>query len=163
MEKKMRKLYLIVAMFLSFAATAETVPAEQAKAKGFTTCQNMVEGLSKFVVGGNNHGSLSTWNKNGADNRLFNAQISVKYTDGHSVAVANVAHGKTGKCDGSYTTIFYNDKSCNAARETTFKDWKYSGELAGLVVLKNQAGSVNKMLLPGGNGCVVITTEVAYQ
>lgn len=159
----MRKLFLFGAMFLSVTANAETVPAQQAKANGFTTCQNMVEDVSKFVVSENNHGSLSTWNKNGTDNRLFNALISVKYTDGHSAAVANIAHGKAGHCDGSYTTVFYIDKSCSAARETTFKDWKYSGELAGLVVLENQTGAVNKMLLPGGNGCVAITTEVAYQ
>lgn len=159
----MRKLFLYGAIFLSVTANAETLPGQQAKANGFTTCQGMVENLSKFVVKENNHGSLSTWSKNSSDNRLFNALISVKYTDGHSVAVENVAHGKTGQCDGSYTTVFYIDKSCSAARETTFKDWKYSGELAGLVVLENQTGGVNKILLPGGSGCVAITTEVAYQ
>lgn len=159
----MRKLFLFGTLFLSVTANAGTVPTQQAKANGFTTCQNTVEGLSEFVVRKNSHASLATWNKNGADNRLFNALISVKYPDGHSAAVANVAHGKTGQCDGSYTTVFYIDKSCSAARETTFKDWKYSGELAGLVVLENQTGAVNKMLLPGGSGCVAITTEVAYQ
>ncbi|AGH81010.1 hypothetical protein PCNPT3_05340 [Psychromonas sp. CNPT3] len=70
---------------------------------------------------------------------------------------------KTGQCDGSYTTVFYIDKSCSVARETTFKKWKYSGELAGLLILKNPTGALNKVLLPGGNGCVAITTEVAYQ
>ncbi|WP_417878792.1 hypothetical protein [Vibrio sp.] len=159
----MRNLFLFGALFLSVNASAETVPAQQAKANGFTTCQNTVEGISKFVVNENNHASLATWNKSGSDNRLFNALISVKYSDGHSAAVVNVSHGKTGKCDGSYTTVFYIDKSCSAARETIFKDWKYTGELAGLVVLENQTGTVNKMLLPGGNGCVAITTEVGYQ
>lgn len=159
----MRKLFLIGSMFLSVAVNAETVPAQQAKVNGFTSCQSMVEDISKFVVGENNHGSLAAWNKNSTDNRLFNALISVKYTDGHSAAVANVAHGKTGQCDGSYTTVFYIDKSCSAARETIFKEWKYTGELAGLVVLENQTGAVNKILLPGGNGCVAITTEAVYQ
>ena len=159
----MKKLVLFGALFLAVTASAETVTSQQAKANGFTTCRNTVEVLSKFVVGENNHGSLATWNKNSADNRLFNALISVKYTDGHSAAVVNVSHGKTGKCDGSYTTVFYIEKSCSAARETIFKDWKYLGELAGLVVLENQTGVVNKMLLPGGNGCVAITTEIVYQ
>jgi len=159
----MKKLCVIGSLFLSMAANAETIPAKQAQGNGFTTCHSMVEGVANFVVGNNNHGALSTWNKNDADNRLFNSLIAVGYSDGNSVAVANVAHGKTGKCDGTYTTVFYIDKSCVAARETTFKEWKYAGELAGLVVLENSSGSVNKMLLPGGNGCVAVSTEVAYQ
>lgn len=159
----MRKLFLCGAIFLSVSTNAETVPTQHAIANGFTTCKNMVEGISNFVINENTHSSLSTWNTKSADNRLFHSLISVKYTDGNSVAVTNVAHGKTGKCDGSYTTVFYMDQLCSVARETSFKDWKYKGESAGLVVLENQTGAVNKMLLPGGNGCVAITTEVAYQ
>lgn len=159
----MKRLFLLGSMFLTATVNAETVPAQQAKANGFNTCHGMVEGVAEFVINENDHGSLSTWNSSDADNRLFNSLISVKYSDGNSVAVANVTHGKTGSCDGTYTTVFYLDKSCSASRETTFKDWKYYGELAGLVVLENQTGSLNKMLLPGGNGCVAITTEVVYQ
>lgn len=159
----MKRLLLLGAMFLTAAANAETVPAQQASANGFNTCHGMVQGVAEFVINKNDHGSLSTWNSSDADNRLFNSLISVKYNDGNSVAVANVTHGRTGSCDGTYTTVFYLERSCAAARETIFKDWKYYGELAGLVVLENQTGSLNKMLLPGGNGCVAITTEVVYQ
>jgi len=159
----MKKIIIITScMFLSSMAFAETVPTSQAKKNGFSTCSETVEGLSSFVLSGN-HSSLATWNKNDADERLFNSIASVKYSDGHSAAVINVANTKSGKCDGSYTTVFYIDKSCSAARETAFKEWKYSGELAGLVVLENQSGLVSKMLMPGGSGCVAITTEVAYQ
>ena len=159
----MKKLLILASVLLPLAVNAETVPGDQAKENGFKTCQNTVENISNFVINGNHHAALSTWNKKDTDNRLFNTLVSVNYTTGHSVAVANVAHGKSGKCDGNYTTVFYVDKSCSVARETTFKDWTYSGELAGLIVLKNESGGISKMLLPGGNGCVAISTEVAYQ
>jgi hypothetical protein len=53
-------------------------------------------------------------------------------------------------------------------RETNLKYWKYSGELADLVVLENQTGAVNIMLLPGGNGIKpesvspIINHEIAH-
>ncbi|MCT8124563.1 hypothetical protein H1D31_00735 [Alishewanella sp. BS5-314] len=159
----MKRLFLLGAVFLSAAADAETLPTQHAKGAGFNACLDLVDGLSKFVIKDNNHGSLATWNNNEADTRLFNALIAVKYPDGHSAAMLNVSPGKTGRCDGSYTTVFYVDKSCSVAREINFSDWKYSGELAGLVVLKNPSGSVDRLLMPAGNGCIAISTEVVYQ
>lgn len=158
-----RTILILAGIACSGLVQAQTVPGEQAQKNGVRACQQTVEELAKFVVKDHQHSSMATWNSKNADARMFNAQVAVKYSDGNSVAVLNVAPTRTGKCDGSYTTIFTTDKSCSVARETTFKDWKFSSESAGLVVLENKDGSVNKILLPANSGCITITTEVVYQ
>lgn len=154
---------LALSSLLMLEGTPQTVPGEQAQKNGVRTCLTTLDGVAKFLFKETKHSSLATWNKVAADSRLFNSQVAVKYTDGHSVAVVNVAPTKAGKCDGSYTTIFVDDRSCPVVRETIFKDWKFADELAGLVVLKNKDGGVSKILLPSGSGCVAITTEVIYE
>ena len=160
MKRKLLNLILIAIATNTLAE--ESVPVQHAQKYEFNTCQSLVKGLSTHTINGNPHGALSTWNKNGADPRLFQSIIPIKYTDGNSVAVINAVNTKSGNCDGSYVTIFYNPKSCSAARETTFKTWKYVGELSGLPILENESGAVSKILMPAGAGCISINTEVAY-
>ena len=145
----------------SFAS--ETVPGDQAATSGFRTCQKTVESLAKFVTGDNKHASLATWNNKNADTRLFNSQVTINYNDGNTVSVLNVAPTKSGKCDSSYTTVANFEKSCAALRETTFSDWKFSGELGGLVMLENKEGGLKTILLPSTSGCTTIKTEVVYE
>ncbi len=159
-----KKLLVVVLTVTCAPANAESVPGNLATKNGFKTCQKTVDGIGTFLTkNGNDHGALATWNKNNADNRLFNSLVAIKYKDGYSAAVIDVANTKANKCDGSYTTVFYSDQSCSAARETSFKEWKYSTEMAGLVILENKDGSLSKLLLPAGTGCVTVTTEVIYQ
>ena len=144
-------------------ALADTIPGEQATKNGFNTCQKTVEKIAKYVIDDTNHGAVSTWNNKTPDSRLFNSQIVLKYSDGHSMAVLNVAPIKNGKCDGSYTRVFAMEKSCSVLRETTYKDWKFFGEIGGLVSLENSSGTVSTVLLPNQTGCVAIQTEVVYE
>ena len=145
------------------AASAQTVPGRQALENGVRACQKTVDELAKFVLKDNKHASLAAWNKSTPDARLFNAQIGVSYSDGKSVTILNVAPTRTGKCDSAYTTIFTAETPCAVARETMFKDWKYGGELGGMVVLENKDASLSKILLPTPSGCVFVTTEVTYE
>lgn len=157
-------LALVTAMVGSNVARAEaTVPGQQAQKSGVRACQQTVEDVAKFVIRDNQHSSLATWNSKNPDARMFNAQVGIRYSDGNSVAVVSVAPTRSGKCDSSYTTVFAIDKSCALARETNFKDWKFSTESAGMMVLKNEDGNVSKILLPSGSGCVAVTSEVVYQ
>lgn len=146
------------------ALAAETLPAKNAESRGVRTCLGTIDKFAKFVVEENQHASLDTSNTGSPDTRLFNSQIAVKYPDGNSVALVNVAPLAGGKCDASYTSIWSLDKPCAVVRETSLKDWKFLGDLAGLVVVENQNGSVSQVLLPSGNGngCTVIKTEVVY-
>ena len=153
---------LLAASSLAIGQT-QTVPGEQAQKNGVRNCQRSIDDLAKHVVKENKHASLGVWNSKSPDLRLFNAQVVVSYSDAKSLALLNVAPTRTGKCDGTYTTIFYTEKSCSIERETTFKDWKFSGELGGLVTVENQNGSLSKILMPAGSGCITVTTEVTYE
>ena len=154
---------LLLSVLLSTTVFAETVPTKQAKKNGFTTCAPLVEQLSDFLVKKNNHGSVATWNSKSSDKRQFNTIVPIQYSDGNSVSTISVSQSKNGQCDGNYTSIFYLDSSCSVERETTFKEWKYKAELAGLIVLTNPSGGVDKVLLPAGSGCVSISRETVYQ
>lgn len=159
-----RKVLISILLSVTFgSAVADTIPGEQATKNGFTSCQKTVEKIAKFVIDDTKHGAVSSWNNKTPDTRMFNSQIVLKYSDGYSVAVINIAPTKSGKCDGSYTTTFTSAKSCSVLRETTFKGWKFFGEIGGLVSLENEAGSVSKILLPTETGCVAISTEVVYE
>lgn len=144
-------------------ALADTTPGEQATKNGFNTCQKTVEKIAKFLVDDTNHSAVSTWNSKNPDSRMFNSQVVLKYSDGHSMAVLSVAPVKNGKCDGSYTRIFVSEKSCSVLRETTYKYWKFFDEIGGLVSLENKSGSVSAVLLPNQPGCAAIHTEVVYE
>jgi hypothetical protein len=164
-EKFMLKKILnsLIILLACGTALADTTPAEQAKKNGFNTCQKTVEKIAKFLIGDTNNGAVSTWNQKNPDGRMFNSQVVLKYSDGHSMAVLNVAPVKNGKCDGSYTRVFVSETSCSVLRETTYKDWKFFGEIGGLVSLENKNASVSAVLLPNPPGCAAIQTEVVYE
>lgn len=153
----------LVILFVCAGAAAQTVPGDQAQNAGVRACQRVIEGITKFVVKDNKHESLSVWNSKTPDSRLFNSQIVVDYTDVQSLAIINVAPTRTNKCDSTYTTVFATEKSCVVMRETLFKDWKFYGEIGGLVTLESKSGVLTKILMPAGSGCVAVTTEVAYE
>lgn len=155
--------FAFVCSVMANATSAQTVPGRQALENGVRACQKTVDEMAKFVLRENKHASLAAWNKANPDARLFNAQIGVSYGDGKSVTILNVAPTRTGKCDSVYTTIFATETLCAVARETTFKDWKFGGELGGMVVLENKDASLSKILLPTPSGCVFVTTEVNYE
>jgi hypothetical protein len=158
-----RPLLLAVALCAAQAQAADTVPTEQAKKNGFVTCGAQLDKVAQHLLSENEHGALSTWNKITPDKRMFNSQIVANYSDGHSAAVISTAQSPAGGCDSSYTTVFHWEQSCSSMRETTFKDWKYFGEVGSLSVLENESGAINKILMPAGkNGCVTISTEVLY-
>lgn len=144
-------------------AFADSAPGEQATKNGFKTCQKTVESIAQHLTKDGKHSAISTWNKRSSDNRMFNSQLAISYTDGNAIAIINVAPVSSGKCDGSYTRITNWDKSCSVLRETNFKDWKFFSELSGLVSLENTSGSVSTVLLPSQNGCTTIQTEVVYE
>jgi len=153
---------LLSSSVLSVSA-ADTVPGTHAEKNGFRSCQKTVDDIAKFVVKDKKHSSMSTWNKKATDTRMFNSQVAIKYSDGNSIAILNIAPTKSGKCDSSYTTVTTFDKSCAALRETDLSTWKFAGELSGLVTLENESGAVSIILLPADTGCALIKTETVYE
>lgn len=161
----MRKNWLVAAaitLAVSAPAFAETASTSQARKAGFTTCAPMVESMGKHVSSENGHYALATWNNTETNERLFNSQVVTKFSDGHSVSVLSSVPNKQRTCDGAVTQVFYSDKSCSVTRETTYKDWKFSAEGAGLVILESNNASVNVTLMPAGEGCIAVKNEVLY-
>jgi len=155
---------IIASAFLSSVSFgADTIPGEQAEKNGVKTCQPAVEKIANHLTRGNKHSSIATWNTTNANSRAFNAQVGVEYSDGNSFAVLTATPTPDGKCDSTYTTVFTQDVTCAVARETTYKDWKFHSEFAGILVLENDSGGLTKVLLPLKNGCTAITTEVLYE
>jgi len=119
----------ILAMQSSFG---QPVPTKQARDKGISTCLKKIDQIASFLVKEIDHHSNATWATNQPDQRLFNSQIIIKYSDGAGLAVMNVAPTRAGKCDASYSRVLTFDKSCISVRETTYRDWKFGS--SGLFV-----------------------------
>jgi hypothetical protein len=150
----------VLAMQSSFG---QSVPVKQAREKGVLTCLKKIDQIASFLVKGNDHQSNATWSTNQPDQRLFNSQIIIKYSDGAGLAVMNVAPTRTGKCDGTYSRIGTFDKSCISLRETTYKEWKFMDETSGAISLRNANGTVDGVLLQAGSGCAVVLTETLLE
>jgi hypothetical protein len=131
--------------------------------KGITTCLKKIEQIATFLVKENDHQSNATWATNQPDQRLFNSQIIIKYSDGAGLAVMNVAPTRSGKCDSSYSRVLTFDKSCIALRETAYKDWEFKSENGGAISLSNTDGTVDGVLLPAGSGCTAVLTEIILE
>ena len=143
-------------------ASAASLPVEQAQSGGVVTCKKAVDSLSTFLLNGNPHASKSTWHNKTPDAHIFNSQISIQHSDGNSVAVLNVVPVGAGKCDASYTTVAANAQNCTVLRETLYREWIFAGQFGELMALTNKSGTVSKILIPNGAGCVAVSTEVIY-
>ncbi|WOG25910.1 hypothetical protein [Endozoicomonas sp. 8E] len=85
-----------------------------------------------------------------------------KYRDGTwGYAAVNVAPGINNSCDGTLMQMMmFPNKSCNAIRETTCKDYKYMGELAGKAIY--ESGSTKAVLEDLTGSCIVLRYEALY-
>ena len=161
---KIRALLLAtVAATLMQSSFSQPVPARQARDKGISACLKQIDKVASFLVKDDDHNSNATWSTSNPDSRLFNSQITIKYSDGPGLAVMNVAPTRSGKCDASYSRIFPLDKSCISIRETTYKEWKFNSDNFGAISISNVAGTVDGVLLPAGSGCVVVLTETLLE
>ena len=140
----------------------DTVPVEQAKRDGIATCLEMVKAGTVSVIGeDSNHFSFSTSNTASPNQRMFNTQIIVNYSDGHGVTSLTVAPTAPNKCDGTYTQVISLPKSCELLRKTTFNNWKDTTADSPLTVLSGQGKRM--VMMPFLTGCTLITTVVAYE
>ncbi len=154
-------IFLFIGVY-SCQAIAETTVEKQAKEHGYNKCLNDLADTANMLLKDHDHSSLSTWNSKSPNSHLFNSQVSIKYSDGNSISVINSTPNPSGKCDGSYSSIYTSEKSCVVLRETDFKDWKFKGEMAGLMSLEAPNGSKNSIFMPMVTGCVVVQTETYY-
>lgn len=147
-------------------AFAETSVSDMANKNGIKTCAGQIKTVADHTIKDRAHGSYATWNKSNPDNRMYDALTVMSYSDGDTHLSITASPNPVGKCDSTYVETFVQKGSCMLARENTFGNWKFSGDLNGsTVVLKNDNGSVDLYLTPALNGsaCMITKREMVYQ
>ncbi|KKN43128.1 hypothetical protein LCGC14_0706300 [marine sediment metagenome] len=163
----MKKVFICLAMltFVSAQAKSENSIVNLAKKNGFHTCLPQLKISSEFIINDKVHSTHSFWNQEDPDNSTYSS-LSVKdYSDGDSHVIVAAAQTSSGKCDTFYVETFVLTKSCTVAREETFTNLKYAGQLnQNTLLLQNDSKSVNVYLTPQNDSlCLVSKKESLYQ
>jgi hypothetical protein len=155
-------LAILATSTLCTAESFEGPITEQAREFGSKTCINEINKIDTFLnedAGAN--GAWSTSPKENPEQRIY-AALNVKaYNDGtwgyDAITVAPGTHG----CDGTLMRVVtYPNKSCTTVRETTYKDYKYLGEIAGKAIY--ESGSTKTVLENLTGSCIAIRYEVLF-
>lgn len=163
----MRKKLLLLALISSSFSYAEEFSggplSDYAKEVGATGCYSEIFAIDKFLNG--KAGANGAWTSAAKDNgsgRIYTGLNIKKYNDGTwGYATVNVAPGANNSCDGTLMQLVtFPNKSCNAVRETTYKDYKYAGELAGKAIY--ESGSAKAVLEELTGSCIAIRYEAMY-
>jgi hypothetical protein len=160
--KQKRAIVAALAIIAMQTALCQPVTTKQARESGISTCLKKIDQIANFLVKQNDHHSNATWNTNQPDQRLFNSQIIIKFSDGAGLAVMNAAPTRAGKCDVTYSRVFTYPNSCISVRETNYKNWNFKSEHSGAISLTNANGSVDGILLQAGSGCAIVLTETIF-
>ncbi|WP_413111733.1 hypothetical protein [Thaumasiovibrio sp. DFM-14] len=145
------------------ANSFEGVITAQAKEWGVNQCLQEIKKMDGYL--NENAGPNGAWSFSSSDNpseRLFSALNIRKYNDGTwGYATLSIAPGTDGRCDSTLMQmVTFPDKSCNALRETGYKDYEYKGDIAGKSIY--ESGSTKAVLEELNGGCISIRYEALY-
>lgn len=169
MEYKMKKILIGAFIGLTTFSQAnavdkfEGVITKQAKKWNVNQCIQEIQKMDIFL--NEEAGANGAWSFSPTDNasdRMFSSLNIKKYNDGTwGYATLSIAPGINGTCDGSLMQLVtFPGKSCNAIRETSYKDYKYKSDLAGKSVYEN--GSTKAVLEDLDGNCIAIRYEALY-
>ena len=166
--------YDAVGNFISQPAVAETNEAhpaladtpflQHAKQAGLQSCSTVFPVLGQLLTNGAQYNVQSIWNNEAADKHAVQALVGMNYaTQGYSgpaagiVFAAPVASG----CEGAMVRVAPFTGSCPEISAKFPNGSKLVNNLGqvGVYELGNDGGDA--MLLPTGNGCVVISVASA--
>jgi hypothetical protein len=166
--------YDVVGNFISQPAVAAANDANQAlpdtpflqhaKQAGLQSCSTVFPILGQLLTNGTQYNVQSIWNNDAADKHAVQALVGMNYaTQGYSgpaagiVFAAPVASG----CEGSMVRVAPFTASCPDISTKFPNGSKLVNNLGpiGVYELGNEGGEA--MLLPNGNGCVVISVASA--
>ncbi|EDY86098.1 hypothetical protein GP5015_2008 [gamma proteobacterium HTCC5015] len=141
----------------------EGVITKQAKEWNVNQCIQEIKKMDVFLnekAGANGAWSFAATEK--PSDRMFSSLNIKKFNDGTwGYATLSISPGINGSCDGTLMQmVTFPGKSCNAVRETTYKDYKYKSDLAGKSIYEN--GSIKAVLEELGGNCIVIRYEALY-
>lgn len=163
----MRKIFLSLAVITSSFSYADEFSggplSNYAKEIGATRCYNEIFLIDKFLnekAGAN--GAWTSAAKENTGDRIYTGLNIRNFNDGTwGYATLNVAPGVNNSCDGTLMQLVtFPNKSCNAIRETIYKDYKYAGEVAGKAIY--ESGSTKAVLEDLTGSCIAIRYEAMY-
>lgn len=157
----------VVFFCVAFSAAAEDEKHYRAidalLSLGFKTCANNASAVTKFLYDEDDFAYLNTWNQTDADKHTALTLTTKTYSDGASFATVATTPTPDGACDASFSQIFVLSESCAKLRDTTFKEWKFYGDLGGTPLYEDPTSdSVVVGLATIQSNCLVIKTGVFF-
>ena len=141
------------------SAASKPQPVQHAREAGMgAACVDAVGRASAATVDAP-HAAVSTWFTDAADAHMFEAIVALTGVDGRAVQGATVlsvgpTRGDDG-CESTSVQVYPSARTCAAIRQDLLRDSRPLAELAGAPLLENQNG-LRTLLLPNGNGCVIV-------
>lgn len=152
--KKLSSVLCIVMCFPVLGAE-DTDYARTLKDQGYKYCASAINNAADFLTE-KDAGIQSLWNQDDANNHMGLFIASKRYRDANSILVLSGQRTTLGGCDVSFTLTIGTDKSCTSVRETSFKVWKFHGEIQGLPIYNDPTtNNVQVLLQPLGSGCII--------
>lgn len=137
---------------------------EQLAEKGFVRCAKATGNVLEFLYEKQSFAYLNTWNSGNPDRHIASTLTSRPYADGHGFASVVTAPSASGACDAAFTQLVALASTCSQVQESSFKNWKATGELGGIPIYADpSAPSVVVMLLPTtAASCLVVKSGVLF-
>lgn len=166
--------YNVVENFISQPAVAGTNDANPAlpdtpflqhtKQAGLQSCSTVFPVLGELLTNGTQYNVQSVWNNEAADKHAVQALVGMNYTtQGYSGPAAGVVFAApvASGCEGSMVRVAPFTASCPDISAKFPNGSKLVNNLGqvGVYELANNGGDA--MLLPTGNGCIVISVASA--
>ncbi|MEF0943926.1 hypothetical protein [Rhizobium sp. BR 362] len=145
-------------------ALPDTPFLQHAKKAGLQSCSTVFPVLGQLLTNGTQYNVQSIWNSEAADKHAVEALVGMNYaTQGYSGPAAGVVFAApvASGCEGSMIRVAPFTGSCPEILAKLPNGSKLVNNLGqiGVYELGNDGG--NAMLMPTGNGCVVISVASA--
>ncbi|EJK82476.1 hypothetical protein [Rhizobium sp. AP16] len=145
-------------------ALADTPFLQHTKQAGLQSCSTVFPVLGELLTSGAQYNVQSVWNNQAADKHAVQALVGMNYaTQGYSGPAAGVVFAApvASGCEGSMVRVAPFTASCPDISAKFPNGSKLVNTLGqvGVYELANDGGDA--MLLPTGNGCVVISVASA--
>lgn len=140
----------------------ESGAAQHLEKQGFARCAKSAGSVLDFLYEKQSYGYLNTWHRGTPDGHA--ATTLALRSQGDVLAALTAAPAPAGGCDVAFSQLAPLAQPCAKVQETTFKDWKKSGELSGLPVYSDpSAPNVVVLLVPTGQAsCLVVKSGILY-
>jgi hypothetical protein len=158
---------IILAAALACAAplhAQERGAAQHLEEKGFVRCAKNTGSVLEFLYEKQPYAYLNTWHL-GAPDRHSAATLTARpYADANAFASVISSPTTAGGCDVAFSQFAPLAQPCAKVHETTFKDWKKTGELSGAPVYADPtAPNVVVVLFPMSQAsCLVVKSGMLY-